>query len=406
MSSPRLSHVAAGLAAAGCVSFAHAAGFALIEQNASGLGNAYAGAAAVAEDASTIFFNPAGLTRLDGMQLVVAGHLIQPSAEFSGTFSLPVGGGQGGDAGGVAFVPNLYFSMPLTPSVSVGVGVNAPFGLKTDYDAGWVGRFQALESEVKTLNINPTVAWKLSDQFSLGAGVSYQRIEATLSNNISPLVPTSLMTVEGDDDGWTYNLGVLWTPSADTRVGLAYRSEVDHTLEGTLTANAVLPSGAVTADVTLPSTVSLSLFQRLSPSLDLLADVTWTDWSTFDQLAIVYTSLPVPLPPTPENWEDNWRYSLGLTWHANSTWSWRGGVAYDETPVVDAFRTARIPDESRTWLAVGGQYRIDKQNVIDFGYAHLFVKDASINHTTTAGTLTGEYENYVNILSAQYTRTF
>lgn len=404
--SPRVNQLAVCLALAGCANLVHAAGFALIEQNASGLGNAYAGQAASAQDASTIFFNPAGMALLQGTQLVGAGHLIQPSAEFSGTFSTPAGGGQGGDAGGVAFVPSLYASHRLSPEVVVGLGINAPFGLKTDYDAGWVGRFQALKSEVKTININPSVAWKVNDQLSLGAGLNVQRIEATLSNAISPLAPGSLMTVEGDDYGWGYNLGVQWQAAEGTRVGLAYRSEVDYTLEGSLTANAVLPSGDVTADITLPASASLSIVHKLSPNVDLLADVTWTGWSSFERLAVIYVSLPVALPPTPENWKDNWRYSLGATWRRDDAWSWRAGVAYDETPVSDAFRTPRIPDESRVWLAVGGQFRMDKRNMIDFGYAHLFVKEARINSVTAAGTLAGTYDNYVNILSAQYTHSF
>ena len=386
--------------------FAHAAGFALIEQNASGLGNAYAGQAAVAADASTIFFNPAGLTELSDMQVVVSGNLIQPSAEFSGSASPSFGGGQGGDAGGLAFVPNLYFSLPLASNVSAGVGIYAPFGLKTEYDAGWVGRFQALKSEINTVNVNPSVAWKINDRLSLGAGVDVQRIDATLSNNITPAVSGSLMTVTGKDYGWGYNLGLLWQPDQDTRIGLAYRSQIDYTLTGQLTANAVLPSGDVAADVTMPASASLSLLRKLAPNVDLLADVTWTGWSAFDRLAVVYTSLPVALPVTQENWRDNWRYSLGATWHQDSAWNWRAGVAYDQTPVSDAYRTPRIPDESRTWIALGGQYRMDKKNAIDFGYAHLFIKSASINSTTAAGALTGTYDNYVNIVSAQYTHGF
>ena len=398
-----------GLTLAGFAGLGQAAGFALVEQNASGLGNAYAGQAASAQDASTIFFNPAGMTLLPDAQLVVAGHLIQPSAKFSGTFSAPVGGGQGGDAGGLAFVPNLYFALPLTSSVSLGVGINAPFGLKTDYDAGWVGRFQALKSDLKTINVNPSIAWKLNDRLSLGLGLDVQRVEATLSNNISPLAPGSLMTVKGDDYGWGYNLGALWQATQDTRVGLAYRSEVDYKLKGTLSSNVTLPlppSGDVTADVTMPASASLSVFHKLSPKVDLLADVTWTGWSAFDRLAVVYTSIAYPLPATQENWHDSWRYSIGATWHRDAAWSWRAGVAYDETPVPDAYRTPRIPDESRTWLALGGQYRLDKKNMVDFGFAHLFVKQASIHSTTATGTLNGKYDNYVNILSAQFTHNF
>jgi long-chain fatty acid transport protein len=303
-------------------------------------------------------------------------------------------------------VPNFYYAHRLTPAVSVGIGINAPFGLKTEYEDGWIGRFQALKSEVKTININPSIAWKVNDQFSLGAGLNVQRIEATLTNNISPAAPTSFMKVEGDDYSWGYNLGLLWQAAKDTRIGLAYRSEVDYTLKGNLTANAVLPSGSVTADVTMPASASLSVFHKLSPSVDLLADITWTGWSSFDQLDIVYTSIPVDLPATPENWENIMRYSLGATWHLNDKLSLRGGVAYDEAPVSDAYRTPRIPDGARTWVAVGGQYRLSKQGALDFGYAHLFVNDPGLNSTAGGTTLTGTYDSAVDILSVQYTHNF
>src|SRR5574340_728965 len=408
--SHRMNRLAAGLALAGCTHLAHAAGFALIEQNASGLGNAYAGAAAVAEDASTVYFNPAGMTLLPDRQFVLVGHLIKPKMEFSGAavngLGLPVSGGQGGDAGDLSLVPNAYFAYRLTPDVYLGLGLNSPFGLKTDYDAGWVGRFQALESEVKTVNVNPSVAWKINDQLSLGGGLNVQRIDATLTNNISPLAPGSLMEVEGDDYGWGWNLGALWQPTTGTRIGLSYRSEVDYTLEGTLTANAVLPSGDVTADVTLPASASLSVFHKLSPNLDVLADITWTGWSSFDRLAVVYTTLPVPLPATQENWSDNWRYSLGATWHMSDALSLRAGVAYDEAPVSDIYRTPRIPDGARTWVAAGGQYRLSKASAIDFGYAHLFVEGVGLQSTGGGTKLTGEYDSQVDILSAQYTHSF
>src|SRR5512143_2449587 len=149
-----------GLALAGFADLTQAAGFALVEQNASGLGNAYAGAAAVAEDASTIFFNPAGMTRLPDRQIVVVGHLIKPGTEFSGTVSPAIGGSEGGDAGSWSFVPNAYFAYRLTPKVHLGVGLNSPFGLKTEYDPGWIGRYQAIKSEVKTVNLNPSIAYK------------------------------------------------------------------------------------------------------------------------------------------------------------------------------------------------------------------------------------------------------
>lgn len=401
-----LKRLAFGMVLAGMASVSQAAGFALMEQSGSGLGNAFAGQAAIAQDASTVFFNPAGMSELPDAQVVVSGTLISPSFKFSGTNSVPVGGDQGGDAGGLAFDPNMYLSMPLAHNLHFGLGINAPFGLKTQYDAGWVGRFQAIKSEVKTVNVNPSIAWQATPALSVGAGISVQYAEATLTNAISPLAAGSMMTIKGNDYGWGYNLGGLWKLNEQTRVGLAYRSEVKHTLEGTLTANAVLPSGPVTADLTLPASASLSVFHKLTQSVDVMADATWTGWSSFDKLAVQYVSLPVALPATQENWKDSWRYSVGATWHQNQTWSWRTGLAYDQTPVQDQYRTARIPDASRTWVAFGGQYRMDEKNAVDFGYSHMFMKDVSLNSASATGTLTGTYTSSVDLLAAQFTHNF
>jgi len=401
--SHRIHRLAAGLALAGCANFSHAAGFALIEQNASGLGNAYAGAAAVAQDASTVFFNPAGMTQLPDRQLVVVGHLIKPSAKFSGTGTPALGVGNGGDAGSLAFVPNFYYAFRLTPNVHLGVGVNAPFGLSTEYDAGWVGRTQAIKSKIDTININPSIAWRASETLSFGAGLNIQAIEAELTNFAGAL---GTAKVKGDDHGWGFNVGALWQPATRTRIGLAYRSEVDYTLKGdaTFSGNAAA-NGDVTADTTMPASASLSLVQLLSPQFDLLADVTWTGWSAFDELRIVRTNGAL-LSLTPENWDDVVRYSVGVTYRMNDFWSFRGGVAYDEAPVSDLYRTPRIPDGARTWVAVGGQYRLSRQSVLDFGYAHLFVDDVGLSSTGGGTTLSGNYDSQVDILSAQLTLNF
>ncbi|HEX7971283.1 MAG TPA: outer membrane protein transport protein [Thiobacillus sp.] len=388
------------MALAGCAHFAHAAGFALIEQNASGLGNAFAGQAAAATDASTIFFNPAGMTRLPDRQLVVAGHFIKPQFEFAGSSS--IGGGNGGDAGALAFVPDAYFAYRLSPDVHLGVGVNAPFGLKTEYDNTWAGRTQAIKTEMKTINLNPSIAWQVSESLALGAGVSIQYADATLTNASA----AGLVTIKGDDYGWGFNLGALWRLNEATRIGLTYRSEVDYTLEGTATFSGVPAlNGPVTADLTLPDSASLSLFHKLDARWDVLADITWTGWSDFDELRIRRTSGAL-VGVTTENWKDSYRYSLGANYHLNDDLTLRSGVAFDETPVSDAFRTARIPDEDRTWVAFGAQYRLSPKSLLDVGYAHLFVKDARINKTESGVTLAGTYESSIDILSAQLTLNF
>jgi long-chain fatty acid transport protein len=385
---------------------ANAAGYALIEQNVSGLGNAYAGQAASAQDASTVFFNPAGMTLLPARQLVLAAHIIKPTAEFSGAGG--IGGGTGGDIGDYVPVPNAYFALKLTPDVHLGIGLNSPFGLRTEYDATWLGRAQAIESDLKTINLNPSLAWKANEQLSVGAGLSVQWIDVELSSFAGA---NGIATVKGDDYGWGFNLGALWNLGNDTRIGLAYRSSIDYSLEGTVSFSLAPPgNGPVNADATMPDSASLSLFHKINPQLDVLADVTWTGWSEFDQLRIVRTSGAV-VSFTPENWNDNYRYSLGANYHKNEKVTWRFGVAFDETPVPDAFRTPRIPDEDRTWIAIGGQYRLSRQGAIDVGYAHLFVKDASLNSPATGTApasplVTGDYDASVDMLSVQYTHTF
>lgn len=426
--------IAASLAAVSGT--AAASGFALIEQSASGLGNAYAGGAASAEDASTIFFNPAGMSRLSGKQIAVAVHAIKPSAKFSNNASVPAAlqptvGGTGGDAGSLAPVPNGYFAMEINPQTRFGLGINAPFGLQTEYDANWMGRFQAIKSKIQTVNLNPSLAYRVSDFMSIGAGISYQRITGDLTSAINysaaafsagglPLLGAiggagkeGTTTISGSDSAWGYNFGVLLNPSPQTRVGLAYRSTIQYKLTGsasftnrpTLLA-AAIPDGPVSLAIKMPDTFSASVFHQLNDKWDVMADLNWTGWSVFQQLKVDRAN-GANLTTVQENWRNTWRVSVGANHHYNEQWTARVGLAYDQTPTSDAFRTARIPDGSRTWLSVGGQYKPGKESALDFGYAHLFVNNASINQAVSgAGTLNGTYSNSVDILSAQYTHSF
>jgi long-chain fatty acid transport protein len=379
---------------------AAASGFALIEQNASGLGNAYAGGAAVAEDASTVFYNPAGMSRLSGKQIAVALHDIKPSAKFSGTGAS--GTDMGGDAGGSTFVPNAYFAMEMRPDLKVGVGVNSPFGLQTEYDAAWVGRYQAIKSKIETINLNPSIAYQVNDALSIGAGLDYQHISGELSSfdNV-----TGTTVVKGTDNAWGYNLGALYNFNANARIGIAYRSAISYTLKGDITSSLPYANTPVSLKVKLPDMLSVSGFHQLNDTWDFMADVSWTGWSTFKQLQVINNSGAM-VSNTIENWKDTLRVSVGATHHFNQQWLARGGLAYDQSPVPDANRTARIPDNNRTWLALGGQYKPSTASAIDFGYAHLFVRDSSINESNPSPALVGTYKNSVDILSAQYTYTF
>lgn len=412
---------------------ASASAFALIEQS-SGLGNAFAGGAASAEDATTIFFNPAGMTKLKGSQVTVAASFIDFSAKFSDTGSngaaLQTAGGNGGDAGGLAVVPNTYIVTEIDPALRFGLGINVPFGLKTQYDPDWIGRFQAIDSKIETININPSLSYEANDMVSLGIGLNYQRItgELTSAVNYSAAVGGALgsnlegvSTISGSDSVWGYNLGALFNVTPDTRVGLAYRSKIKYTLKGTISFTDVPPAfagipaaaaatanGDVVLPITMPDSLSISVFHQIANGWDIMADATRTGWSSIQELKIDRTSGSNVLT-VQEKWKDTWRVAAGASYHYNEQWLARMGVAYDQTPVPDAYRTARIPDNDRTWISVGGQYKVSQAGTLDFGYAHLFVKDASIADMQAAGDkgdLVGAYKGSVNIVSVQYGQSF
>lgn len=418
-----------------------AAGFQLQEQNASGLGNAYAGSAVSAEDASTIFFNPAGLTSLSGTQLVVGTNVIKPRIEFSDRGSqpalrtgppLPLSfqplGGQGGDAGSYAAVPSLYLSHRLNQRWGLGLAVSVPFGLKTEYDADWAGRYIARKSELKTYQINPALAYRVTDALSLAAGVSYLSASAELTNavNFGPFGDGNTR-LKGDDAAWSYNLGVLWQPSATTRLGASYRSNYKLTLQGDVAttfpgtpaqfallspaqrATFAAANGNASARVTLPDIVVVSWAQQIAPRWEALADVSWTRWSAFKDLQVNRDN-GLALSTTPENWRNTWRIAVGVTHRLSNRWRLRAGLAYDQSPVPDASRTPRIPDSDRYWMTVGAQYQFSKLGAIDVGYAHIFVRDANINATafdaagnpvSANGRLIVEYNSSIDILGVQ-----
>lgn len=422
---------------------ARASGFALNEMSAASVGNAHAGAAA-AEDLSVIYFNPAGLSRLRGRQFMVVGSAIRPSARFENRGSVtatgaPLTGDNGGNAGSWEFVPAMYYAMDLSPGLRFGIGLQSPFGLVTEYDEGWAGRYQALKSDLKSVNINPTIAWRVNELVSLGAGVSAQYADVELSRAIDfgsvcvgslgaaacaplgflPQARDGKVTVKGDDWGYGFNLGAMFIPAANVRVGIAYRSKIRHALSGDasfakpaglpgpLAAAATFSDGGASSTVDLPESLSLSGYAELDSKWAAMADLSWVRWSRFKELRIRFDN-GAPDSVTPQEWRNTLRVSAALNYRYSDTWKLRGGLAWDESPVKDEFRTPRIPDANRLWLTFGAQFRPSRHDAWDFGYAHMFIKDSSINKAEPplGGTLVGGYKNNVNILSVQYSRAF
>jgi len=399
------------LATAG--SGALASGFQLMEQSASSLGVAHAGAAAAAQDASTAFWNPAAMSLLPGVQGAAVLNYIAPTTKFKDGGSTLGFLGDGGDDGAEnAWLPALYATWMLSPEWSVGLALNVPFGLETKWDTPWAGQLFAVRSKIETFNINPTLSFKVNDMVSLGAGLSYQKMKAELTSavGVAPQGPQPIGKVEGDDWDMGWNIGALIDFQQGTRVGLTYRSSIDYTLSGGgFTVNGANPfpppySNAVTADVELPDTFSIAVSHQFTPDTRVLADWSWTGWDSIQNLTIVDAATGGSIFSTnqPLKFDNSWRAGLGVEHQLNPSWLLRAGVAYDQTPVQDEYRTPRLPDEDRTWLALGFRYQ-PEQNApwwIDVGYTHIWVDDAESNLLSPVALL-GTYEADIDIIAAQ-----
>ncbi len=447
---------------------AYSAGFALIENSASGMGNAFAGAAAIAEDASTIWFNPAGMTylseSLEGKsQLTSAAHIVSAKTKFTDKGSAApstlnaILTGESANERVTSLIPNLYYVRPINQKLTFGVAVNGPFGSKTLYDEDWIGRYQATETDMKTVNINPSISYKANDKFSVGAGISAQYIHVKLGSSVdsvgacrkvalanaaktnntdllaycNKVYPNAAQAetdsqalVEGDGFSFGFNLGLLYQPTKLTRIGVSYRSKVKHDLEGDATydldeklepivtaleaaGNNTFTNRDIEAEVELPDSISLSVAHKVNSRLELLGDVTWTQWSTFQELTVTDTT-GKEVSTVPEKWKDVTRVSLGANYKYNDKLTLRTGIALDEEPIPsERYRTPRIPGNDRTWLSVGAGYKMNKKMDFDFGYSHLFLDETAIDNPGETGySVRGLYDSSVDIVSAQVNYKF
>jgi len=443
---------------------AQAGGFALIEHGASGMGVAYAGAAAVADDASTAWFNPAGLSELDGRTIALAGHVLAAQTDFSNrgtTQPTVLGGGEisGPDSaspGTTAYLPNFYYAAPINERWNYGLSIGVPFGSSTEYDDEWVGRYTTVKSGINVIDINPSFSYRYSDAVRLGAGISVQRLSAELGSAVDsgavcgavygPDGANSPQTcferglfpgeqsrdgygeVTGDSTGIGFNIGALFLPSEATRIGVTFRSGVDHELEGegefdtdaqlrelldAVGRTELLASADASAEVSLPPSFTLSAAHTFDPRVQVLAELIWTGWSSFDELRIVYDS-EQPDTRSVQDWNDALRASIGVNFDYSAKLRLRAGLAYDEEPIPGPEkRTARIPGNDRTWLAFGLGYAVNEKLSFDLGYTHIFIDDAAIDNPNREGNsgrggpiVRGLYEGSADIFSAQISWQF
>lgn len=420
------------------------AGFQIQEQNVTNLGTAYAGTAAIAADASTAYYNPAAMTRIKNHQLVVAGALIAADVNYNPVTTLnntgtaiPSRGEEDGDK--LASVPSLHYVAPVTDCIYLGLSVTAPFGLATEYSENSNLRYMATRSELKTIDISPSIAYRFNDHFSFAVGADAMWAKAHLDAQLGLVAGQAdgFQRNTAEDWGWGYHLAMLYEMTERTRFGINYRSHVNFSTQGESEqmnpfVSAVLPGSLLngvrttypaSAAVTLPETLYLSAYHAFNDKFAVMADVNWTNWSRFRTLRIRYDAPPsaglfTGRTPTDtfEHWDDATRVAVGMEYTPCDKYKLRFGVAWDETPVPNEFRTARVPDSDRIWVGVGLGFALSKNMWVDLGYAHIFFDDADLDErspfiaqTTTPASnarAVGEFTSNVNIAGLQFRWTF
>ncbi|MGY3931859.1 long-chain fatty acid transport protein 1 [Aeromonas encheleia] len=373
-----------------------AAAFQLNEHSASGLGRAYAGEAAIADNASVLSRNPAAMTTFDKMALSVSGTYIKPDVEVEGKIAGAIPASES-DIAPDAFVPATYFIQPINDQWAWGLGLFSNYGLATEYSKNNLAGPIAGDTELLTFNINPNVAYRINSNFSIGAGLNAVYAQAELNRyagvlaSLPPLnnVPgigrdTNVSHMKGDTWGFGWNVGTLYEINENNRLALTYRSQVDLSFDGDFKG---LASGFQTVDgnlkLDLPAQAEFAGYHRLNQQFAVHYSVNWTDWSAFQELKATSNSCNDGTAGQclnkPEKFKDSMRYALGGTWYINPAWEARIGFAYDNSPVEPEYRSLSIPDSDRVWYSAGATYHIDQDMSIDFGMAYLDGKEVDVN---------------------------
>lgn len=410
---------------------ANAAGFYIQEQSVSGLGSAFSGSVTNINDPSTVYFNPAGMTKLSGVQAQAAAHVLIPTADLTDTGSTQnvalgggaISGGDGGNPYSPSPVPNGFYTHQASDQFWFGLGITAPFGLANEYDDDWFGRYDSVETELLTIDIQPSVAFKVNDSLSIGAGVNIQYADAKLTNAVSDTAE-GVGTLEGDDWSVGYTVGVQYSPWESTRLGASYRSAISHTLEGRTKVEGTATSDFDingNADLDLPDIATFGISQDINDKLTLSAQATWFGWNNFEDITTVAEEAIPGLGVSAgdgfsrvvQNYQTSWAFAAGAEYEYNDRLTLRGGVQYDQTPTTDEYRTTRTPDGDRTWLSTGATYAINDKIDLDFAATYIWIDEEEINVTrnntfsaVTATTVSADTDGSVGILAAGFTYKF
>lgn len=422
-----------------------ASAFQLFEQNAVNLGDFGAGGAAIAEDASTAYFNPAGMIRIPNQQLVLSGDEVITDIKFSGTntwtspllpgfaFSETQKNIQGGNSN---FIPAAHYVAPMCDWLVLGFSAAVPFDLETSYPLNSALRYSATETQLKAIDYSPSVAFKINNHFSLGVGFDPVRLNLELDSVTglpttpnNPVFFDSISESYGKAWGYGWHAGALFQSCLGTRVGLAYHSKLNFNIDGDSRLAGPLANGGTfftnqfETHLTLPPTTTLSVYQDINPCWAADASVNFTQWSMFNQSLALHnvqaatvdpiTRITTPVlinPAIPEHFRNTWRFAVGASYRPIKCLLLRAGLGVDQAPTNNTDRTVRIPDANRYATAIGAHYQATKTMGFDVGWTHIFMHDTSVNSSTVMGTqistAVGTYRNHADLIGAQFTWDF
>lgn len=395
--------------AAAFASTAHAAGFMLTEQSAGSLGRAYAGAGVDGTDLSGVYYNPATMVLHKGTAIQMGFVGIGLNLDYVGEDGTTANGREKSQA-----IPHGYIVHQINDKVWFGLGMTVPFGMGTEYDDDWAGSEHGISATILTFDLNPNFAFKLHEKFSVGFGASIQYAQADLKKrsavNMGAVSLGSMESeIDADSIAWGWNVGFMWSPTQNFRVGVSYRSQIRHDAEGDLTVknpnydmgvlntisggNGDQLADAISgqlgtfdgfATVTAPAWAMASVAWDVNDIVSLYGTFRWTDWSSFDELEItsngsINVSLPTGAPISKDigetitnKWRDTYLGSLGMDLRLTDWWTLRGGIAYESSPIANPqYRTAIIPDADRWWFAIGSSFKWSDNFQTDVSFAHL-----------------------------------
>jgi len=420
--STRVLKTSLAIAIATASSHLMASGFAINEQSVSNMGTAFAGRSSSADDATTVFGNPAGMSRLKREQVSLGAAAIYARTDIDDASST-FGGSNDGDMVPFIAAPMGYYVKPLDDNWAVGFGMYVPFGLVTDYEKGFAGRYYGDRSEVRVITLQPTVSYRFNDQWSIGFGPTINRIDGELTsaslNRTTPGSNDGKVKIKGDDTALGYNVGVLFELSPQTRFGLTYHSMVDYKLKGDTKIEGsgfgAFSGSSYDASLALktPESVDFSVTHALNDDWTVYAGSTWTRWSRLEEIRVDNRGVPGPLAPNlgaiveDQNWHDTWAHAVGAAYQLNKQWVLRAGLAVDQSPTNNVDRSPRIPTGDRTIVSVGAAWSPDDDMTIDVAYSYLMEEETEINHVSaTKGAYSSTYKNTAHGLGAQVTYRF